>query len=35
MKYKINVILVYYKTMDVLGISKKVVRLKPIGNIKG
>ncbi len=23
------------ETMDVLGISKKVVRLKPIGNIKG
>jgi tRNA-splicing ligase RtcB len=23
------------KTMDVLGISKKVVKLKPIGNIKG
>ena len=23
------------ETMDVLGISKKVVKLKPIGNIKG
>ncbi len=23
------------ETMDVLGISKKVVRLRPIGNIKG
>jgi len=23
------------ETMDVLGISKKVVQLKPIGNIKG
>ncbi|ODS30518.1 MAG: hypothetical protein SCARUB_04372 [Candidatus Scalindua rubra] len=23
------------ETMDVLGISKKAVRLKPIGNIKG
>ncbi len=35
MRYEINVVLVYYKTMDVLGISKKVVKLKPIGNIKG
>jgi tRNA-splicing ligase RtcB len=23
------------ETMDVLGISKKVVKLKPVGNIKG
>jgi len=28
MRYEINVVLVYYKTMDFLGISKKVVRLK-------